>query len=236
MKLNEIKHLKEQENFNWELDAEGYFVNVSGVVGWLCNRNIMPEQYTLDPKTLEVELIHQSYVYVLKNSDEDDDKPMAKKLPVRFKSIAGSLDIKMPNLETLRGLPSDIHGSLLLGDATALYKNSFEHWPERVGGSISLPNNTRSLVGISKQLKHIGYTHSPQFNGNKQLFINYERIYEGGLELVEITGLRKTASLNGSEPQFEPFVIIQKYLGQPDKIFECQNELIEADCEEYAKL
>lgn len=95
--------------------------------------------------------------------------------------------------------------------------------PVAVRININVPKVT-SLVGINDDLKQV-----------TEMFFNFNKVNVGGIGLILIKGLKYIHQSNDGE-LIEPFKIIEKYLGKPDEIFECQMELIEAGYKAYAQL
>jgi hypothetical protein len=99
---------------------------------------------------------------------------------------------------------------------------TLEGAPSSVGGNFfCYSNQLTSLEGIHKIIKVI--------SGAFYCFNN--PIKSGGIGLILIEGLKK---IYADQPAFK---IIEKYLGQGKKgVLLCQDELIEAGYEEYARL
>lgn len=135
------------------------------------------------------------------------------RLPFKFNEVNGDFKCLQAPLSTFEGFPKIIRGDCVLGS----------------------PNSSKitSLVGINNVVEFIG----PIGRASKRLArftAPFSKITEGGLGLVLIDGKFTFESLGYDLPS--AFEIIQRYLGRPDDIFHCQNELIEAGLEEYAKL
>ena len=98
----------------------------------------------------------------------------------------------------------------------------FEHAPEVIDGDLNIANNLfTSLSGIDKHIKEI--------HGTLNLFGN--NIETAMLGLMNIKGLTKIGFSN--QPKIE--AIFNKHLPVGD-VFDCQDELIDAGFNEYAKL
>lgn len=141
-------------------------------------------------------------------------------LPVRFGKVSGYFSCyNCERLTTLDGLPSSIGRNLNLNFCLSL--ENLDKLPESVGGFFEFSHCPKitSLEGLD--LKVNGTIHFSAVN-----------ITRGGIGLI-LTGCARLLSPNGAAG---PFNIIEKYLGRPDDIFECQAELIEAGYEAYAQL
>lgn len=127
-------------------------------------------------------------------------------LPVKFGIVTGSFDLHM-----CKNL------------------DTFEGMPSTIGGYFDCrgcPLIT-SLAGFSTKLE-------------SWAIFGYKHINSGGISLI-LTGvldLCLSSSMVSAFAQISdgPFKIIEKYLGRPEDIFECQAELIEAGYERYARL
>ncbi len=94
--------------------------------------------------------------------------------------------------------------------------------PASVGKDFYCSNNQlTSLVGVHKILKRV----------DGLLYITRNKIKSGGIGLLLVEGLTKIVADQSA------FGIINKYLGQGMKgVLRCQEELHDAEFEEYAKL
>jgi hypothetical protein len=100
---------------------------------------------------------------------------------------------------------------------------SLEGAPNTIGGYFFCGGNQEltSLQGVYKIIKKI----------NGRLYITDTPIKSGGIGLILIEGLTKIYS------NLPAFKIINRYLGQGKKgLLRCQEELVDAGYEEYAKL
>jgi hypothetical protein len=99
---------------------------------------------------------------------------------------------------------------------------SLQGAPSSVNGTFSCDNNKlTSLEGIHKLIKKL----------NGGFFCYNNPITSGGIGLLLIEGLTE---IHADHPAFE---IIKRYLGQGKKgLLRCQDELIEAGYEEFARL
>lgn len=156
-------------------------------------------------------------------SSKSKDRLKISKLPVKFFHALKSFNVSHNELETLAGCPDIVEENF---NASFNYDlKSFALGPKRVYGNYSAEGcNIRSLVGISDHIECI----------SGELIITFGKIKEGGLGLLLIEELKDFYYGTGNFPT--PWSIINDYLGRPDDIFECQNELIEAGFEEYAQL
>lgn len=126
----------------------------------------------------------------------------------------------------MKGLPTAIFGNTSLYYLTNV--TSLEFMPKyncESGDWCQLPSRLTSLVGIADRITTAG----------KSLFVETHGIKEGGIGILLIDGIQEIKGVAG-RPVSKPFEIISKYLSQPDSIFECQTELIDAGFAEYAIL
>ena len=182
---------------------------------------------------------HQSGEVNVTGSVRLNNKRLVK-LPVKFGKIGGGFSCIASQLTSLEGAPHtvgenfscEINKLTSLKDAPQMVGGSFscngnkltslEGAPHTIGGGVRCGHNQlTSLEGIHKLIKKI----------NGDIYIEGNSITSGGIGLILIDGLTKIIS---SHPAFK---IINKYLGQGKKgLLLCQDELINADYEEYAKL
>ena len=133
--------------------------------------------------------------------------------------VDGDFNCSKNQLTSLNGAPSFVGG-----DFFCMSNNltSFEGAPSSVGGEFFCMNNKlKSLKGIHKHIKEI--------NGNA-LLASKNPISSHILGVFKIKGL-ETIQIDNKDVQ----KIVNKYLSEGD-ILECQQELIEAGFEEYARL
>jgi hypothetical protein len=155
--------------------------------------------------------------YVSLNAEEHADK--LSKLPVKFGKVGGYFSCSFNKLTSLEGAPSSV------GDYFVCSNNrltSLEGAPREVHGYFSCAKNKiTSLEGIHKIFKII----------SGGFYCVGNPITSGGIGLILIEGLK------GIHTDHHAFTIIRKYLGQGKKgLLLCQDELVEAGYEEYAKL
>jgi hypothetical protein len=116
----------------------------------------------------------------------------------------------------LEGAPSSIGGSFFC-DGNKL--TTLDGAPSEIGGNFECADNKLTLEGVHKIIK--------KMNG----FFDARTITSGGIGLLLIEGLK---FIHSDHPAFD---IIEEYLGQGKKgLLRCQDELIEAGYEEFAKL
>jgi hypothetical protein len=141
-----------------------------------------------------------------------------KQLPVKFGTVGGSFICKHNELTSLQGAPSTVGGSFFCDDNPL---TSLEGVPSTISGFFYCSSNKlTSLQGIHKVFKKID-----------RLYIDNSPINTGGIGLVLIEGLTNVTS------RLPAFKIIKKYLGQGKPgLLRCQEELIDAGYEEFAKL
>ena len=141
------------------------------------------------------------------------------RLPVKFGKVDGYFDCGNNQLTSLEGAPHAVGGNFFCNSNLV---TSLEGTPHTVGGGFSCASNQlTSLEGVHKIIKKI----------NGMMNLRGNPIESGGIGLIMIDGLTKIIS------DLPAFRIIEKYLGQGKKgLLLCQDELIEAGYEEYAKL
>lgn len=116
-------------------------------------------------------------------------------------------------------------GNLYFFNCTNL--KSFDKFPKSILGDLPIEGcGFDSLVGMSDTIKVL----------QGSLIISSENIKSGGLELINIEQMASIQAGGTNMKLLKPFQIINKYFGHPEKIFECQEELIEAGFEEYAQI
>lgn len=120
-----------------------------------------------------------------------------------------------------------IQGELAFGPNKEL--KSIEGFPSKAKAIDISNTGITSLVGISDIVQETTIFYMQNTN-----------VTEGGMGLILIKNLIhiEYGKLYSTiaKGKADPFEIIEKYLGRPDDIFDCQNELIEAGLEEYAQL
>ena len=127
----------------------------------------------------------------------------------------------------LEGGPKEVMENYICEDSN-LY--SLKGIAEEIGTSLFLArNNLTSLHNIHKQIKHIG--DSADFTRNPITNCVLGLLLIDGLEHVAL-GDRYDEDLELNKVQ----MIINKYLEGDKDVFACQEELIEAGFEEFAKL
>lgn len=146
------------------------------------------------------------------------------KLPVKFGTVKNNFNASCNDLTTLEGCPTLVGGTFSCSMNARL--TSLEHMPKEIGKDCQCAGTgIISLIGISDYVKHIG----------GEFYTDFGNIKEGGLGLIMIDSLSGISGTANSSIT-KPFRIIKKYLGRPDDIFECQEELIKAGFEAYAQL
>jgi hypothetical protein len=177
----------------------------------------LPEVMTLgdlkDPKTGKY---YTSEVNVIRGVDIKNMQLTA--LPVKFGKV-GWFNCGRNKLTSLKGSPNSVGSDFYCFD-NAL--TSLDGAPQSTGRYFECNNNKiTSLEGIHKIIKKIGDT----------LFCSRNPIISGGIGVILIEGLKK---IEADQPAFK---IINRYVGQGKKgLLRCQDELIEAGLEEFAKL
>jgi hypothetical protein len=168
----------------------------------------------IDPKTGEYYTgeVHADTIEIILPPD-------CEKLPVNFGELTGQFTYADGYLTSLEGTPRKIGGSFYC-DRNQL--TSLHGAPAEVNGYFSVEKNSiTSLEGVHKIIKII----------NGAIYLYENPIKSGGIGLLLIEGL---SAICADQPAFK---IINKYLGQGKKgLLYCQDELIEAGYEEYARL
>lgn len=137
------------------------------------------------------------------------------------KKVGSYYDCDSNLLKSLNGAPPIIGN----GHFSCRYNQlrTFEGCPQLIFGTFFVTNNPiKSLEGIQNFLRHAS-----------SIYVN--NISSGGLGILYIQGL-KDISIATPYGEASPTLIFEKYLEHPERIFECQEELIEAGFEAYAQL
>lgn len=134
-------------------------------------------------------------------------------IPFQFNEVHGDFSSIHCPLTTWKGVPRICHGDLGIGGQTSC--------------------RITSLEGFSDVVKFIG-PKSMTTGLDARLILPFNKITKGGIGIILIEGNFTLEGLGYPLPK--QFQIIEKYLGQPDRLFECQAELIEAGLEEFAVL
>jgi hypothetical protein len=129
------------------------------------------------------------------------------------------------NLKSLKGGPEYVGSDFYCFDNVI---TSLEDAPSYIGGEFLCHNNNlTSLHNIHKQIKHIGQVADFQQNPIKSCVL--------GLLLIE--GLKQVLIDDNSGMADEPIHdIINRHLEGDRDVFACQEDLINAGYEDYAKL
>lgn len=154
--------------------------------------------------------------------------------------IKGDFNASQNALHTLKDAPIEVLDGFIVDDNDL---TTLEFAPKRIGVRLSAARNfIQSLEGIADHIESIGFSVKSMSEIN--LYGAPNNIKSGGLGLMLFKGLNdfrvswakehKNYTSDGTVKT--PSDIIKKYLGKPDEIFDCQNELIEAGYEEIAKL
>lgn len=140
-------------------------------------------------------------------------------LPIQFNDIrAHAVEMMSMSITSLKGLPKVLDARLELTDLLNL--TSLEGLPSSIT-HLKIVRCRLNFEGISDILQNINSHHLEMYGCE---------VVSGGIGLIFVKGLTR---ITGHQPAFG---IIERYLGRPDDIFECQNELIEAGYEAYARL
>ena len=171
-------------------------------------------KYLINPTTGEY---YTGEVNVIGNVNLYDQELV--ELPVKFGEVNGYFSCDFNKLKSLEGAPHTVGDSF---DCSNNQLTSLESTPHTLGNIYVCNNNyLTSLVGIHKLIKKI----------NGTMYVGNNPIRSGGIGLILIEGLTEIDS------ELPALRIINKYLGQGKKgLLLCQDELIEAGYEEYARL
>jgi hypothetical protein len=173
-----------------------------------------------------------------------------KKLTVRFRKVTGDFSLtSCANLVSLEGCPEEVTGDFVIYQNTQL--TSLKHMPKKVGGDLKGFGNSKmtSLEGLGDiggeiilsactTLRSIS-----EIKKATRLDISGCPLITNMLYLFKIKGLihvtvwNKNISQTDHERKMKRLQeILNKHLAGDRDIMECQEELIEAGLEEYAKL
>lgn len=171
--------------------------------------------------------------------------------PVKFGDVGGSFNCESNNLTDLLFAPThctvfniknnkltNLVGSPKCSTLNAGHNliTSLEGCPHSVSVLRVADNPIKSLVGVDEHIHSMANVADTNVGGH--VFMSFDSIDEGGIGLILIPGLNRLNNrICGSFREMpKPFQIIEKYIGRPDDIFECQNELIEKGYEAFAIL
>jgi len=130
------------------------------------------------------------------------------------------------NLASLEGAPSSVSGDFTCSDNNL---TSLEGSPSSVGGDFWCYNNLTSLAMVHKHIKHI----------NGGFYVGHNPIEGCVLGLLLIDGLKLVACDDKRDAMYPAIEIVNRYLPNrkgKSALLACQNELLDAGLEEYAKL
>lgn len=218
-----------------------------GLVDALYKLGISPSNYKISSE--------DGTVRVFDNLAFDDDDLVDGKLPIKLAKVLGDIEYSgyRNALTSFENFPPEIEGQLSI---TSTGIKSFKHFPKNIitdnviidalnirsfnaldltvhrnnrDSYVSININTKSLIGIENCIR---------FKGGGLLSFPFSKVTDGGIGLLLIPNLNGLDEFNAKHVTklSAPFKIIEKYLGRPDAIFECQNELIDEGYEAYAEL
>lgn len=198
---------EEARDFTTKRDVENW-LNNKGIFSYTVN-----EDLTVDSDK-NVDLLNKG-IYVL---------------PVKFRKISGAFNIAFNHLESLRGCPEEVFGNFRCRNNLL---QSFEGAPKYVGKDFLIGGNPR-LTSL-----HDIYKHVKQIDG--MLIMDTKPIKDSILGLLMIRGLKEVDDGDSHRPHThtQPFIILNTYLPNTtgkDAVYECQEELIDAGFEKFAKL
>lgn len=165
-----------------------------------------------------------------------------KRLPVKFDVIHGFFDISNNHLETLEGCPNLVKGDF---SCTNNSLTSLDGAPSVVEGDVTIYGNNKitNLHDIHKIFKEI----SGIGDAGGSIGLDEKNIKGSILGLLMIKGLGMIDShlpswhkSNEGNPMHEkPFQILYSFIPNEhgkQSVFDCQDQLIEAGFDDYAKL
>jgi len=173
------------------------------------------------------------------------------KIPIKFRKVSGSFSLYMcKSLESLEGCPTEVGKSFDCGTCQSL--TSFDYCPKRVAGNFTAYScgKLKSLDGIASIIGgKIDISNCPLITsiapiktcgGELNLTMSYNVI--DYLHVFRIKGLKKIRldELAQNQPEFSDErkiqEIINKHLAGDRDIMDCQEELIEAGFEKWARI
>lgn len=217
-----LKELHENESTP-KLDAEGFLTERDDIERWVKeNLQLESYQFGIVSATNGVRLLARDLAGSI--IDENTDLLGQDHIPIRIETSHSDISFVNAKVKNLKGLPEVLH-SLSLEACNML--ETLEGAPKELYQlSILTCKGNLSLEGISD------FISNKTFN---RCEINNSTIISGGIGLIFLYTIDEPFpnEFHSADPAFK---IIQKYLGQYDRIFECQNELIDAGYESYAQL
>lgn len=148
-------------------------------------------------------------------------------LPIKFGTVSGNFLVRHNKFRNLRGFPHEIGGDLTVSYNPGIKLQGGDGMIVH-GRVLTKGTELTTLEGVGQSFSEI---HGSTF---PNLEFNTHEITSGGIGLVLIKGLVIRSAYG---PFGKALNIIMKYLGQGKKgLLLCQDELIEAGLEEFAKL
>lgn len=160
------------------------------------------------------------------------------------------------SITSLAGGPKEVHGGSYVLSFTSvasladIAKITMQHAPAHVSGInvntvgcvnltsveslVGIPSNLHSILFPSEMTSLVGVDTVIKQLLTGEVVINSRKITKGGIGLLLIDGL--TEIKDSRQQLSEPFRIIEKYIGRPNDIFDCQVELFEKDFDDWAEL
>lgn len=146
--------------------------------------------------------------------------------------VKGEFIASSNKLETLEFFPKQIGAGIFLA-RNKLTEDCFKYLPKKINGDLFIAHNK------IKTLKDI-HKHVEEINGD--IWVCGNPIESHVLGLLMIKGLKKIDmddSDKNSQELTKALVLIRKYLAKPfttQRVYDCQDEMIELGLEEYAQL
>jgi len=159
--------------------------------------------------------------------------------PLKFRKVTGNFNcFGSKNLTTLKGAPEEVGGNFYCYECHNLL--SLKYAPIKVGGSFSCSRcfKLTSLEGVPTDIGENFYCYEC-FNLTllSHLKIVRNGLFSSGTPFTNLLYVFKIKQLMASETEFaELDKIINRHLSGDRDMMECQEEMIEAGFEKYARL
>lgn len=210
-------------------ESNEFFTTLEEVEEWLKIEGIHIMDYEIDDKLI----IDVDNNVIIKGRG----KRINGHLPVRFGNVDGSFDIQSYSLKSLMGCPDTVGEHFVCSNNPGL--TTLEHCPNFVGGNFICNDTVSTLHNIHKYVETIEgifYAKVPQQRAGKVI----QDSLLGLLLINELESLNGGITLNTSPSKTrEAFKIINGHLPNnkgKEGVFICQDRLINAGLEEFAKL
>lgn len=157
--------------------------------------------------------------------------------PFKFKKVTGDFLVRHNNFISLANFPEFIGGDLSISH-NPRFKGFDKATTSEIGGKFLFSKcNITSLEGISTAITKFTKPNPSESNFDLE-GIDYN-IKSGGIGLILIENLKldkRYANPYTTMDFAKAMKIIEKYFGRPNDIFDCQDELLHANLEEFAKI